>query len=213
MGSVEEKNIGGQKTAYRKLTERELSGPGIKRFMTLKDTLKISDNDAIWGVVYILEMYTRIIEDFNSQMRYAVYETIKQVIMEYAKNGGTINVYGGGTGEKGISVERVMLWLGAMLFISIAMFYAGVCVGAGGTTPLWLNGRAGALNILLGMPAGWIFFVIVTIPSALYLFDNCHEFKAMPQGKERNIAVVKYCGALLLSFIGAAILLATILNK
>jgi hypothetical protein len=207
-----EENITEQKNAYRKLTERELSGPGVKRFMTLKDTLNISDSDAIWGVVYILEMYTRIIEDFNGQMRYAVFETIRQVIMEYAKKGGSINVYGG-AGEKGISVERVMLWLGSMLFISVAMFYAGVCVGANGTAPLWLSDRIGALNILFGIPAGWIFFIIITIPSALYLFDNYHAFNAMPPGKQKNIAIAKYCGALMFLFIGIVILLVTILKK
>jgi hypothetical protein len=213
MSNVNEQGIGEQKSAYKKITERELSGPGVKRFMTLKDTLNISDNDAIWGVVCILEMYIRIIEDFNSQMRYAVFETIKQVIMEYAKAGGTINVYGGDAREKGISIERIMLWLGATLFISIAIFYAGVCVGANGSAPLWLDDRVGALNILFGIPAGWLFFIIITIPSALYLFDNFHTVNAMPQGKEKNITIGKYCGALLLLVIGVVILLTTILKK
>jgi cell fate (sporulation/competence/biofilm development) regulator YlbF (YheA/YmcA/DUF963 family) len=199
--------------AYKQVTEREISKEGLTRFIKIKDTLKIADSDALWGVIYILEMYTRIIEEFNSKMRYALFETVKQVIMEYAKAGGTINVYGGDAREKGVSVERIMLLLGTMLFIIIAVFYAGVCIGASGSAPLWLSDRIGALNILFGIPAGWLFFIVLTIPCGLYLYDNYHEFKAMPQGKEKNISIAKYCGALLLLFLGVTILLATILNK
>jgi hypothetical protein len=207
-----EQTSDGHKAAYRKLTERELSGPGVKRFMTLKDSLNISDDDAIWGVVYILEMYTRIIEDFNAQMRHSLFETVRQVIMEYAKAGGSINVYGDGAGEKGVSAGRVMLWLGAMLFINAAVFYAGVRIGADGAARPWPGGGTGALNVLLGIPAGWMFFAVLTIPSALYLFDNRHMFDAMPRGREKNIAVAKYCGASLLLLAGAAVLLATVLK-
>jgi hypothetical protein len=197
-----------QDAAYKKVTGRDVSLAGSERFKKIKDELNISNSDALWGVIYILEMYIRIIEDYNTKMQSAVFEAIR----EYGKRGGSINIYNNDK-DKGLSIERVMLWLGIMLFISLAAFVSGVCVGSAGSPPAWItDNKSGALNIFLGIPAGWLFFIIIMIPCGFILHDKYYIIMPL-KGKERKIEIAKFYGVMLLAITGIIILVSTLITN
>jgi hypothetical protein len=84
-------------------------------------------------------------------------------------------------------------------------YIAGISVGVQGHAPIW-NSETNAVNMILNIPAGWIFAVTLLLPCCFYLYDEYGNIRLM-QGRERKIAIVKYIGVMIIAFIGVLVLL------
>jgi hypothetical protein len=211
-----------QKEAFDKMSGEEATTEGLKRFNHLRETLSIKPDDALWGAIYALEFYTRIVErqvkehsSLTSEIK-AEYRQINDgmkaaidaALEKYRDSGGAINFIMDKE-EKRISIERVCFWLGVMLFSSIMSFIAGVYIAAAPSPPSWILGRNGWQGILFGVPAGWLLFVILATPCLLYVVEQGPRINQIT-GKEKYILIVKWSVAVVTVIFGIYVLLKTI---
>ena|GEM_PF-5031231 len=187
---------------YKNIVGSEPTPETISRFAQIKDTLNLRDDDALWSVVYMLEMYTRTIGDFNIKTKRAILEAL----IQYAEAGGIIKYVDGAEGEskenKSVLVALLVLIIGFIFLFGVAMFTIGVKMNE--FSPGWIRGISGSgskmLGYILGAPAGWILIVLLPLPS---LFIISTQIKILRTGcdKGRRLEAIAIAAAAILIII------------
>ncbi len=182
-------------SSYKKLIDTEPTPAAIARFARIKDELNIRDDDALWGVVHILEMYTRLTEEHEKNLKSAVWEAVKA----YADAGGSINIISGdgrGDGKPKISIATMVLLFGVIVLFGVLMFVAGVSLNE--FSPSWAIGDGTSiLRYIFSIPAGWILFVFMVIPAGIVMVSRAKSMK-LEQGREKKVESFLVCLTLLL---------------
>jgi hypothetical protein len=191
--------------AYQRATGKKLSPDGQMRFASIKEQLNIRSDDAIWGVAFILEMYTRIIEDYNRRMKGALFEAIK----EYVAKGGTINIAADPNSNSGhFNVRQALFALGMIFSLCVLSFVAGANIHA--TAPPWMYEKYGIVNALLGAPSGWILLILIGIPAGMQVKEGAGKMKFETDKKERALIVIQLIALCLVIVVGIVLAIKTI---
>lgn len=172
---------------YRKLIDAEPTQEAIARMAAIKDTLKIRDDDALWSIILILEMYMKTIGDFNAKTK----RSILEALIQYAEAGGVIKYSDGKDederGSKKISLTILVVLVGYLVLFGVIMFVAGATLNE--FSPEWVRGStvndsARLLGYILGAPAGWILFLFVPLPSTYMIFSQLRVIRSLETGRK-----------------------------
>lgn len=146
---------------YQRLAGRTLSEKEILRLQEIKEALSISNNDALWDILIVLDYHKKFCEEMpaavEKKMQTILKEIEKSAEAEVAKNQAVIATslidyvqkMGGAMSFKAAIVAALSGVLSAFLIASVS-FALGVTVGAGKTQPP-------GLPSILQLPVGMMF--------------------------------------------------------
>lgn len=154
-------NSGGIIERYKEISGGEhLPEDAAQRILRIGEVLNIRDNDAIWSIFIVLDMYLRSVDDFNASIR----TTFKDALLDYKERGGEINLIEKDEDKK-FSYANMMCAFGMVLLFGVVCFAAGLRLNQ--FSPEWLTGTRydSPLAFLMQIPSGWLFFVCASIPA------------------------------------------------
>lgn len=169
-----------QKTDFKTVFELAQSQAEKETLSKIKDDLDLRDFDSLWSIVGILQMYLRLVADFNA--------ATKESVKSFSKNGSIIQT----VNLQKISSSNYFFLAAAILLFGSVTFVAGALLS--GTSPAWLTGTAAptsplekAAYLVLNAPAGWMLCLILSVPSFFYIKTYYSLFKTSRQRKERML--------------------------
>lgn len=145
-------------TQLEKLLARELSVDEIERLRRIKDTLKISDNDALWDIIVALEYQRTFYDEMPGKISAAAADIFNQLASGAEKE---ISLAQGRLADSVVEHAKKlstridiaswlilgMVTLVVLLVYGSLLLWAGYCIGTGQTHPP---------AFLLRMPVGII---------------------------------------------------------
>lgn len=147
--------ISENRTEYKTILELAISQTERDQLSDIKEQLGLRENDALWSIVRILQLYMRTIDAFNANIKNSVYDAVK----DFGDRGGIIQASAGETGH--VSWLMILLSLSMVFVLCLISFIAGATLSS--VSPLWLLGinnssgsLAASLHFFLSVPAGWI---------------------------------------------------------
>ena len=158
-----------------KLLDRELTSDEIDRFHRIKDTLNISDNDALWDIIIAMEYQRSFYEEIPEKIAVTTTNILQQLASAaeketaLAQNRLTASVVA--QAQKLATKISMITWgylggftLTVLLLYGSLLLWAGYSIGSGQTQPpalllrmpvgIVLSALAVAGGILLGIVAG-----------------------------------------------------------
>jgi hypothetical protein len=172
---------------YEKVVGHPASDAERARLYRLRDSLGLSDNDAFWYILIILEHYDALYRDYPRQIAEHAAATLEGARRAFAtaaaaesakaqrtlaeKVAETSVVIARRLAERPIDLHRVTTLVATVVAFGAMCMAAGVEFGEG-KVPWWTastgDGRARQLlSAVLGAPAGWMIFALM-VPGAFY---------------------------------------------
>lgn len=154
-----------------------------ERIMKIGEVLEIRDNDALWSIFLVLDMYMRSIDDFNASIK----TTFKDALLDYKERGGQINLIEKDEDKK-FSYANMMCLFGMVLIIGAVCFMAGLRLNE--FSPEWLIGTRydSPLAFLMQIPSGWIFFICGAVPAGWILKRTIQKIRHGGGTKQEKLA-------------------------
>lgn len=195
--------------AFTKVVGRQASEPERERLYRLRDALGLHENDAFWSIVMALEHYDSFFRRYPTELAERTEACIEKARVAFAvaaeseaahvqrmlseKVAETSVQIARKLAERPVGVHRITMVLAAVVA------FGALCVHAGYTLatpdpPFWvhsnanLRGAARGLAVVLGIPAGWMVFVLL-VPVALYGAKVGWDLAAdaLAEGRERAV--------------------------
>lgn len=165
---------------------KEISGgdhlpeDAAQRILRIGKVLNIRDNDAIWSIFLVLDMYLRSIDGFNASIK----TTFKDALVEYKERGGEINLIEKDE-DKQFSYANMMCVFGMVLLFGVVCFAAGLRLNP--FSPEWMTGTRydSPLAFLMQIPSGWLFFVCASVPAGWILKQTIEKIDTA-EGRDRK---------------------------
>lgn len=171
---------------YKTISGSEsVSEETTNRILKIKEVLNVRDDDALWSVFIVLEMYLRSIDHFND----SIGATFKDALVEYKNNGGEIKLIEQDDDKK-LTYANVVCIFGIVLLLCAISFAAGVNLNS--YSPEWITSvrYASPIAYVMQIPAGWLFFVMASCP-AIYQLYKIKNLVSMGSGTKKE-RVMKY---------------------
>jgi hypothetical protein len=173
--------------AFAKVIGRQPSQAERERLYRVREALGLSDNDAFWYIVMILEHYDSLYRDYPRLIGRQAEEVLESArrafaVAAEAESAKAQRMLSERVAETSVAIARKLTEKPVGLhrvtaMIAVAAVFGGMCLTAGvelgGGKPAWWAASAGAgrarsvLGVVLGAPVGWIAFALL-VPTAAY---------------------------------------------
>lgn len=171
-------------TNYKTILEMAQSQHERDELTKIKEQLGLRENDALWSIIKVLQLYERTVEAFNKNTKNSVYEAVKS----FADKGGVMRV---SDSDSGLSWIQLLFGLTLVFLLCVITFIAGISLS--NISPPWLKGAEytggiqRTLRLIFSVPAGWILILVLTIPAVFYIRTYFRCLKFASDKKEKAI--------------------------